>query len=469
MDHNTTTAWNNRLEHNTTTDEERALRVVRMGDMIAQAPEGEVRTVLSRVKMEKSLTANMKALEGNDTSSDMLSLTIAYLLSTVVTDERILMMLKKGKVMLLMRTIMNLMPTQCTTCTKDYHYLVGEKVEVRCTRCHLPACGECHPKRVPHWHFLCGRCTGKVEEQALFVEEAYSRKKKKVETVVVAQPSQPTPQPSTQATSDIVELEETIEPEELEVLEDRRNKMVNEAGGKEKMEKKKREEEEEERRRKEKRICRAFQYGGTCPHGMSGKKEHGGRKECGWEHPKVCNRLLAHGDRGSQGCDGSTCPKFHPKMCHTSTTSRRCHRERCTFWHTKGTTFTGPRLVEMRVGREEQPRRSNEANWRIRREEVPRREQVMRREEVPWRRKGVPRRREELPRRSEERPRRREEGSRREEDRRPKQDFPELNNLIRREIQRALHSLGEEEAMGRRSWRREEARSYPEGSWRNHH
>ena len=93
---------------------------------------------------------------------------------------------------------------------------------------------------------------------------------------------------------------------------------------------------------------------------------------------------------------------------------------------------------------------------------MQRREEVSRWGEVPER--------EEVHRRREEVPRRREEGSRWTggQDRRSHLDFPNLSHIIRREIQKALHSLGEEERTGRRCRRREEGRSYSERSWGRH-
>ena len=45
-------------------------------------------------------------------------------------------------------------------------------------------------------------------------------------------------------------------------------------------------------RSKEKEICKAFKFGGKCPHGMSGLKKHDRWENCHKSHPKVCSKLL---------------------------------------------------------------------------------------------------------------------------------------------------------------------------------
>ena len=59
------------------------------------------------------------------------------------------------------------------------------------------------------------------------------------------------------------------------------------------------------------------------------------------EHPRVCSKLLNHGDSKHTrwGCDGTSCKKAHPKMCTSSMSSRKCWKLCDKGWHVKGTQF----------------------------------------------------------------------------------------------------------------------------------
>lgn len=105
---------------------------------------------------------------------------------------------------------------------------------------------------------------------------------------------------------------------------------MNERGGIKSPGKERKEEKKEE-------ICKFFKFGGKWLHGMNGLKKHKQWDKCKKAHPKVCNKLLTN---GVKGCDGKECEKFHPKMCYSSMNTRRCTKEKCTFWHCKGTSFT---------------------------------------------------------------------------------------------------------------------------------
>ena len=397
----------------------------RVADILTAAPEGDVTTVLSKVKLELSLSANMTAL-GTQTSTEMLGKTIAYLLTTDPKDERITCLLKEGRKMMILRIIKNLTPTPCSTCTKMFHYLVGEEPKVRCTMCTRPACGECHPQRHPHLHYLCTQCTPMVVHQSRFPDDAYSKRREAVVVVPATQGTQADANPAAPVIQEIREAEEDMDEEEIERMEEeRRRKRENEEGGRERVE------EVQRRSKEEDKICRLFKYGGKCPHGMNGKKEHRGRKECGYTHPKVCSRLLSHGDRGVQGCDGKECGKYHPKLCYSSTTTKRCTRERCSYWHCEGTSYSA----------REGERREPQVYLHPRRREEER-------ERIAWREEEARRHREEEHRRRREAEHRREEVGRRrpEEERRERQEpmgFPDISQLIRREIQRAFEDMRE--------------------------
>ena len=140
-----------------------------------------------------------------------------------------------------------------------------------------------------------------------------------------------------------VRLEDDDEEEDILEEEAKRieAKKKNEEGGRNKREEESRRAEESRRMTadKEKEVCKAFKFGGKCPHGMNGMRKYNQYERRNKTHPKVCNKLLAHGTRGIQGCDGRNCEKYHPKMCYSSMKTKVCTKEKCSYWHCKGTSF----------------------------------------------------------------------------------------------------------------------------------
>ena len=80
------------------------------------------------------------------------------------------------------------------------------------------------------------------------------------------------------------------------------------------------------------KVCR-FYRNGDCKFGA----------KCRQEHPKFCKKFTKHGlQRHNQnGCD-SKCGKLHPNACRNSLRTKECDREKCRFFHIRGTknTFT---------------------------------------------------------------------------------------------------------------------------------
>ena len=80
-------------------------------------------------------------------------------------------------------------------------------------------------------------------------------------------------------------------------------------------------------------TCRYY-IKGLCKHGANGRN-------CKFNHPKPCTKLLKHGTNGNVGCNkGKECNFFHPKMCSTSLTKGVCDNRVCTLKHVKGTKFS---------------------------------------------------------------------------------------------------------------------------------
>ena len=324
---------------------------------------------------------------------------------------------------------------------------MGSRPQVRCRRCSRGACVECFPEPKTGWMFLCSICDKDVMMEKSIPESMLRAKRKKVAEQ----------QFSTQNTFDVLSNHEEEDHEEEEEEEDeleeaarkREEKKKNEEGGK----------------KEEKEICKSFKFGGKCPHGMNGIRKHKQGDRCNKYHPKVCNKLLTH---GVKGCNGKECDRFHPKMCYSSMNSKICSKEKCTFWHCKGTSFAPESNY-----RYEAPSRSSLHQYPAlpaRHSRSPdRREQEMSRrprEEGPGRREREERRhmeedndrrdREERTRRREWEERRflegdqerRSRGGRREEERsregKNQQDsnnFLDLAQMIRQEVQRAFLSL----------------------------
>ena len=405
----------------------------RMGFIMSAAPV-ELRPVLIKVRMDQDLKANMKSLAASSFTTELLGKTLAHLTGLEVSDREVTRLLKPGLQEMICRKALHLMPEQCRVCLEDSYYSVGEVPKVRCRRCARGVCSDCFPAPVPHWIVLCNECDLQVGEQLEIKEEKVKAKERKDKTTPLSQGGSQT---NRLTQNNIEEISETQEEEEQDDEDDDerekeiRNKRENEEGGKNR----KKKTENETINDDEKSICKSFKFGGKCPHGMSGKKQHGKWSECKWSHPKVCNKLLAHGTRGQQGCDGRECDKFHPRMCYGSMADRRCTKERCTYWHCKGTTFTpasstysaptSSRWGEER-SRGREPRKREEEGEEKSRGKEPRRQ----REEEG---RGGERRREEE----------RKENETREEERRrsEKRSFLDLSQMIRQEVQNAILAI----------------------------
>ena len=106
--------------------------------------------------------------------------------------------------------------------------------------------------------------------------------------------------------------------EEEEEAGRREAKRINEEGGRrEGRDDDARSQEQDEIRRrreeKDKEVCKAFKFGGKCPHGMNGLRKHNQFDNCNRSHPKVCNKLLNHGIRGAWAAPGGSVTNFIPK------------------------------------------------------------------------------------------------------------------------------------------------------------
>ena len=82
-------------------------------------------------------------------------------------------------------------------------------------------------------------------------------------------------------------------------------------------------------------ICNFYKKG-KCKHGIKGKN-------CHYNHPKACTKLMRYGNKQPKGCNaGSTCTDFHPRMCSSSIKFGKCFNDTCPYVHVKGTKRKPP-------------------------------------------------------------------------------------------------------------------------------
>ena len=397
----------------------------RMAFIVSEAPE-ELKCVLTKVRMDQDWKTSMKSLGCSSLNSEVLGKTLAYLMGLDVIDKQVTRLLKQGLQEMICRKTLHLMPEQCRVCLDDYHFSPGEIPRVRCRRCERGACPDCYPVPRLHWSFLCNECDIQVGEQMEIKEDKVKSKERKDKTAA----SQNTiSQNNIELIKDSQDDDEDDDEKTRE--EENRKKKENEEGGQNK-------ENEKVKTDDEKIICKSFKFGGKCPHGMSGKTKHGKWSECKWLHPKVCNKLLSHGTKGSQGCNGKDCEKYHPRMCYGSMSEKVCTKEKCTYWHCKGTKFESSSSSYSPPSRYS-PTSTRSSRSPARREEGERtrsgRSPARRREVEERTREQEPRnRREEERRNSEEM---KDEQRKREDER----SFLDLKQWIKQEIKQAVLGL----------------------------
>ena len=85
-----------------------------------------------------------------------------------------------------------------------------------------------------------------------------------------------------------------------------------------------------DKKAKSSKICKFYKQA-TCKHGVRGRN-------CKFDHPVACKKLLTHGNRSPDGCTlGEKCEKYHLRMCPSSLKKKECYRATCKLVHVKGT------------------------------------------------------------------------------------------------------------------------------------
>ena len=121
---------------------------------------------LSLVKHLVDYSKNLKNLL--KAGKEDLKKTLAFLLASNESDERITQYKVDGMRIALMETLITLMPKFCTNCKDDspYFAMPGDRPEVQCIRCNVPACPKCFKKEDSGgWSYVCDGCIVIVRSQ----------------------------------------------------------------------------------------------------------------------------------------------------------------------------------------------------------------------------------------------------------------------------------------------------------------
>ena len=85
-------------------------------------------------------------------------------------------------------------------------------------------------------------------------------------------------------------------------------------------------------------VCKAY-LKSSCTRGSG----------CTADHPIFCQKLLQHGLRAPNGCDGKSCHDLHPPICQRSLRSKKCFFRGCKRVHLRGTIRTRQRERQSRT------------------------------------------------------------------------------------------------------------------------
>ena len=299
-----------------------------IAELVVDTRSEDVKTALRIYKFKKSVKQLEREYSG--LNSKQLEATLSYL--NVSNEEEYL---KHELVTKLICRIQNLLPEKCSLCSEVYCVKNHDKPFLPCSKCGQEAHRECiqsvlgmtdeeddydeldqkglmsklNPFNLSGFHYLCKSC-----EESTIPSKKSARKIKKKKSVAFSTQENTQDDNSSPLTSLSQSWDDTT-------LEDKEEDDEDDEGEGTK--------DDDETEVKVK-TCRFYQSG-TCKHGISGK-------ECEFDHPKMCQKLLKHGTKQPQGCNlGKRCPKFHPKMCPTSISKLECFDSKCKLRHVKGT------------------------------------------------------------------------------------------------------------------------------------
>ena len=292
-----------------------------------------------------------------------------------IDDEKIVQMNLQGLKKMILYRIKQITADICRSCNKVVHYQREIEYNVSCWECGRGACPDCYPTNISggkNWRFLCQHCLeviGNLRGFKALQETDLLKVKKPKKTPKVAEEPTKDDDEKNEEDTEAASLEDEGENESQNdscaftadvatqengenVEEDPNSAFVEQRPRGFKSQNRRDETTENEKpnenpnvnEKKEPKTCTYFLQG-RCHWGMSGKKPRknvpDAAKECPYAHPRVCAKLLHHGDgkHTKYGCDGTNCRKAHPKMCTTSMRNRKCGTKCKRGFHLKGTTF----------------------------------------------------------------------------------------------------------------------------------
>ena len=296
-----------------------------VAELSVNAPTLEIRDCLRLYKPGNSTTQLQKDL--SKCSKPIVLATLDYLKVNEFENYT-----KPACVTKLVCQIQSLFPDECQVCGDRYCVKLGDTPLLTCEICgqgshdtcvlqqlKIPQDdwkevqadqikAMCNPHNMPGIHYLCGAC-----KLATIPAKDTGMMKKKPNAPQEAPAEEPNTQEETPAPS---EAEHSAETEDVE----NEQTPVDRTSG-----------DKDSSQMNSDRICSYYRKG-TCRHGSSGK-------ECSFNHPRPCRKLLKHGTKGPHGCTlgRDKCPSFHPKMCPTSITKGECYNGDCKLRHVSGT------------------------------------------------------------------------------------------------------------------------------------
>ena len=262
--------------------------------------------------------------------------------------------MKPGCTDKLISRLQNLLPKNCQHCNSMYHADKDDEPLLSCNRCGQEAHRCCitkilnvdddigeadvhkliNPYRLKCVHYLCTECEGHLYRNP-YTHDVKNLKSINNKTTPMKRKQHEEDSDATVDTSDKGSLlaNRKDDPNEKPPTgasnvfhspdssnkSDEREESTRDSG-----------KESEEPTTTESKKCRYY-IQGKCRHGVSGKN-------CQFQHPKSCPKLLKNGTRANTGCTkGKKCTYFHPKMCPSSLTKGVCVDRTCEKKHVKGT------------------------------------------------------------------------------------------------------------------------------------
>ena len=285
----------------TTTENDIELWREIIAELCVSAPDTTIRDCL-RLYNPVLPSKKIKPLLQKIKKDDILK-TLIYLGPNQTISEKIL---KDNAIDMLIDRIKSLFPYICQICNEQYRIKREDEPFLCCEGCGQEVHRECYIeklsemnlidnkglpnlffKSIPGFHYLCHICETNV------IDSRISKMTLKVPTITTDQ---------------------------SEIVRDREQKSdridLND--------------EHDEQEKKNTLICK-FYMKGNCQFGIKGRN-------CKYNHPKACKRLLQHGNKKPRGCNlGKKCQYFHPRMCANSIKFNKCLDQSCKYIHVKGT------------------------------------------------------------------------------------------------------------------------------------